>query len=191
MITLYKSLVRSHLEYCSPFWNPAKVSDIQEIESVQQTFTAKIDSLQHLHYWDRLKSLSLMSLQRRRERYIVLNMWKILNGLTSNDLQVHFKENPRLGIQAKVPSMKKSSSAAHQTLFESSFSVMGPRLWNCIPPDLRKISTLDSFKHHLTDFLLSVPDKPPIRSYTSPNSNSILEWRNDRDASALWGGQRI
>ena len=191
MITLYKSLVRSHLEYCSPLWNPGKVSDIQEIESVQRTFTAKVHGFQHLHYWDRLKALSLMSLQRRRERYIVLNMWKILNGLTSNDLQVHFTENSRLGIQAKVPSIKKISSAAHQTLFESSFSVMGPRLWNCIPAKLRKISTLDSFKHHLTDFLLSVPDKPPIRGFTSPNSNSILDWRNDRDASALWGGQLI
>ena len=29
MVTLYKSLVRSHLEYCCPLWHPSKISDIE------------------------------------------------------------------------------------------------------------------------------------------------------------------
>ena len=81
MLTLYKSMVRSLFEYCCPSWNPSKVSDIQELEGVQRTFTSRIAGTQHLDYWGRLKKLSLMSLQRRRERYLLLHMWKILHGM--------------------------------------------------------------------------------------------------------------
>ena len=191
MILLYKSLVRCHLEFCSPLWNPTKISDIQELESVQRAFSARINAFQHLHYWDRLKKLGLMSLQRRRERFIVLHMWKICHGSTPNELKIRFEYNNRMGLTAKVPPLHKGCALANQTLYENSFGVRGPRIWNCIPADLRAIQRMDTFKSKLTEFLLIVPDTPPIRGYTPINSNSILEWRNNRDASALWGGRRI
>ena len=133
----------------------------------------------------------IMSLQRRREHYVIMHMWKILHGLTSNDLQVQFTVNPRLGNLAKVPSFRKKISAADQTPYEISFSVMGHKLWNCLPTQIRAISEHDSFKHQMTAFMLSVPDKPPIRGFTSPNSNSLLHWRNDQEMSALWGGPQL
>ena len=39
--------------------------------------------------------------------------------------------------------IRTKSSAAHQTLYETSFSVMGPRLWNCIPWHIRAVSKHD------------------------------------------------
>ena len=60
-----------------------------------------------------------MSLQRRRERYIILHMWKILNKSTSNDLNIQFNQRHRLGIQAIVTPIRKKSSQAFQTLYEN------------------------------------------------------------------------
>ena len=191
MLTLYKSMVRSLLEYCSPLWNPIKIGDIQDLESVQHNFISRIAGTKEMNYWERLQHLSLMSLQRRRERYIILHMWKIINGQTTNDIGFQFKRKPRFGLQAIVPSVNRKSSASNQTIRDSSFSIMGPRLWNCVPYQLTSISELSLFKGKITKFLLTVPDKPPLRGYTTANSNSILDWRSDRDATSLWGGYKM
>lgn len=188
VLPLYKSLVRCHIEYCSPLWNPYKIEDIQQLESIQRSFTSRIAGLKDLHYWDRLKKLSLMSLQRRRERYIVIHMWKLKNGYTSNDLQISFVNHKRHGIVAEVPALAKGCRSKFQTIRENSFKIKGPRLWNCIPKLIRSYTVLDTFKKQLTKFTLLVPDKPPIRGYTTPNSNSLLDWQNNKEASVFYGG---
>ena len=50
MILLYKSLVSCHLEHCSLLRNPTKIAYIQELESVQRVFSARINTVQRLHY---------------------------------------------------------------------------------------------------------------------------------------------
>ena len=80
-------MVRSRLEYCCPVWNPVKISDIQKLENVQRCFVRKIAGLKDMDYWDRLKKLKMMSLQRRRERYCIIQVWKIINGHAPNDVR--------------------------------------------------------------------------------------------------------
>ena len=130
LITLYKSLVRSHLEYCCPVWHPWNIGEIQQLENVQRAFTRKITNVSHLHYWDRLKKLGLMSLQRRRERFLIVTMGKIMNNQCTNEVGIIFIfNNPsRLGIKAQIPPLSKSSTARNQAIRDHSLSVIGPKL---------------------------------------------------------------
>ena len=187
MLTLYKSMVRCRLEYCCPLWNPADIASIQAIESVQQHFTKKIKGYQHLPYYERLKGLQLQSLQRRRERYIVIYMWKIKHGLCPNDLEISFSDsNGRSGPLATIPSLVRGSRAVHQTLYDNSFAVVGPKLWNILPASVKNEETITSFKAAVYTFCSSFPDNPPVRGYNPLNRNSMLDWATCRSHATGW-----
>ena len=183
MMTLYNSIIRSRLEYLSPLWNPSKIEDIKTIEGVQRYFTSKITGLDNYTYWERLQKLNLLSLQRRRERFIIIMMWKILNNVCPNSLNIQKTISDRRGLKAVVPPLTKSASAHSQSVYDSSFGVMGPRLWNCLPAKLTNITSKTTFKTHLSRYLVRFPDHPPVDGISS--ENSLLEMNR----SKMMGGQ--
>ena len=81
MMTLFKSLVLTRLDYGSQLWSPHLVKHIDQLEKNQISFTKHITGMQSLEYSERLVSLKLYSLQRRRERYCIIYVWKIIEGL--------------------------------------------------------------------------------------------------------------
>ena len=170
MTTLYKSLVRSRLEFSCPLWTPSKIEDIVKIEQVQRNFTAKVAGFKEFHYWDRLRGLKLMSLQRRRERYTILHLHKIINKTVSSDLNITTSYSDRRGLYVNVPPILKHTKHRFQTLYDSSFTVFAPRLFNTLPKNIRGENRFEPFKSKLTAYLLSIPDQPPIKGEQSGNS---------------------
>jgi len=168
------------LHYCCPLWNPNNSSMLcSKIENVQRTFTRKIDGMSELDYWDRLKTLHLYSVQRRRERYIVIYMFKILHNLVPN-CKITFRSNPRTGIHAVVPKLDRNRPSLALHMLENSFSYVGPLLYNSIPSALRKmydnIDPVGTFKSQLDAFLMYVPDEPTVQGRTRrANSNSLID----------------
>ena len=176
MVTLYKSLVRSRLEYCFPLWCPTKLGDIRALENVQRSFTSKIDGLRDVDYWERLSHLKILSLQRRRERFMLFHVWKILNEKAPNDIGIAFERRDDF-IKALVVPLPRCSTRL-QSLHETSFLVRGAKLWNLIPKRSTKLDTFSAFKTSVDSFLEFIPDRPPIEGYHAPNNNSLLQILN-------------
>ena len=82
MLTIDKSIIRPHLEYCVQVWNPPAKHGywglIMDIEGVQRNFTRLIDGLGLLTYEQRLDSLGLTTLIERRMRGDLIETFKIL-----------------------------------------------------------------------------------------------------------------
>ena len=121
-----------------------------------------------------------MSLQRRRERYLIIFMWKIYYGKVSNDLEICFVDNVRFGLRAIIPSLVTSAANKAQTLIDKLFSVKGPQTWNSVPKHIKNIDKLELFKVELDKWLSNFPDRPPVHGYVVQNNNSILDWNSSR-----------
>lgn len=80
MTLVYKSHVRSILEYSSILWNPYHIYAIDHIEKVQRRFTRLFPDLRCQPYRQRLKALGLLSLNSRRLRYRLIFLYKLFNG---------------------------------------------------------------------------------------------------------------
>ena len=76
--------------------------DIQTIETVQRTFSHEITEVQHLNYWERLHTLKLDFLQRRRERYIITYIWRTTQHMVSNIDQKPSKSGTQFVIEYRV-----------------------------------------------------------------------------------------
>ena len=176
MLTLYRSLVLPLVEYCCQLWSPQGVELIRKIEAVQRNFTYRIQGMRELNYWERLEQLGLYSLERRRDRYFVIYVWKIINGHAPNfeNMAIGTRQNDRRGLTCIIPRYV-STPGRIQTLKEGSFMVHGPRLFNEIPRDLREFEgSPETFKAKLDVFLKTVPDKPALPHYRQPASGNGL-----------------
>ena len=78
-LKLYKVLVRPHLEYAVSVWAPYLKTDVALVESVQRKATKWAPSLRHLQYCDRLKRLNLPSLEFRRLRCDLIQIFKLIH----------------------------------------------------------------------------------------------------------------
>ena len=167
LLILWKSLVRPIVDYCSQLWCPTAPGQINTIEKVQVNFFKKIIGMQDLDYWEQLKDLKVTSLQRRRERYICIYMWKILENIVPN-FGVEVIDNERTGRYCRIPTIRSTVPHRINNLRFKSMAVNGPRIFNSLPRNLRNMSScsVDSFKGSLDKYLSVIPDEPRVQGLT-------------------------
>ena len=193
MLTLWKSLVLSEHDYCCQLWSPQKIGIVQSIEIVQHFYLKRIYGFSHLTYWEQLCKSKLYSLERRRERYIAMYTWKMLEGLVPNIATgtnaIVGIWHPRRGRECHGPSVAASAPSRIRTIRYASFSINGPRIFNSLPQYVRDTTNCDNsvFKARLDHYLTQIPDQPLIPGYTAYrqcDTNSIVDWSNNAQCRA-------
>jgi len=149
-VTLYKTMVRPHIEYASSVWSPYLVKHKRSIENVQRRATKMVSELRDLPYSDRLKQLGLPTLEYRRLRADMVQTYRLIHGLDKmtgdNFLEL---SNQQSGYGTRGNSFKLNKTRTNTTRYARSFKHRVVAEWNVLPDYVVNAPTLNSFKSRL------------------------------------------
>ena len=130
-----------------------------------------------LSYTERLTVSKLYSLQRRREIYIIIYVWNILEGLVPNLFPPICTKTSDRGGRACISSHINVGRLG--ALEYNSFRWCAIRLFNQLPLFVRNATVcyIHSFKKQLDSYLAIVPDSPCLPGFNnSLDHGDCLRW---------------
>ena len=159
-ITIYKTYIRSIIEYNSTIWNPDLKSDIRKIESIQTKFTRKLCqklNIKFNSYLHRLDILNLETLEKRRIKSDLILTYKFYNNLLDIEFKDFFQESVitnRYNLRRHNKYLDKPElcdTKARRNFFSNRII----KIWNKLPQDIILSKTLTIFKSKLNKIDLS------------------------------------
>ena len=146
-VSLYKCMVRSHLDYCCPVWSPYRRGDIATVEKVQKKATKMIPALKNLSHRDRLKACNMSTLHYRRLRGDIIETYKILSGKYDAKLAPKFDLS---GIQTTRGSdLRIFKTRSKYDLRKFYFTNRVVDAWNSLPNWIVTAYSTNTFKRRL------------------------------------------
>ena len=147
MLRLYKALVRPHVEYGMAVWSPWYIKDKELIERVQRRFTKSIRGLQSMDYNQRLVKLGLWTLEERRNRNDLIEVYKMIHGHSSIPLDTFFVlRNNKRTRGHKYTLYKKACCRDVRAHF---FSGRVVNRWNRLTEEVVDVGSINGFKRGL------------------------------------------
>jgi hypothetical protein len=147
LLPLYKTLVRPLVEYCTPAWSPHYSKDKIILEKIQHRFTRLIPGLKQLDYNTRLNRLNLWTLEERRNRADLIELFKIYKGLSEIDFDALFELANDSRTRGHTLKLKKHHCRLDLRKFFFSERVISR--WNALDNEAVTATSVNSFKSQL------------------------------------------
>ena len=143
-IFLYKSLIRSILEYGNCIWSPMYKRQSISIENVQRRATRLIRVISDFSYEDRLLYLDLPSLKYRRIRGDLIQLYRLVHNIDNLEPTNFFTYSNvtfTRGDKFKIYMSRCTTSVRHNSFIQRTL-----KTWNGLNFNSKNAKSLDIFK---------------------------------------------
>ena len=149
---LYNTYVRPHLEYYVQALSPYLQKDITLLENIQRRATKLVKGLEYLPYERRLHHLNLYSLEQRRIRGDLIEVFKLMHNERDLPADQFFKRATTISQQPRDHSQKLYKGQSRTQLCQNFFTQRVVDQWNRLPLRVINTETVVSFKAALDKY---------------------------------------
>ena len=171
-LNLYKTLVRPHLEYATQIWSPIYKKDKVILENVQRRATRLIKCVQNKSYQERLTFLGLPTLEYRRERADMVQVFKIMHDIDKVDKGKLFQMSECNTTRGH--SLKLFKKRSRLNVRANYFTQQVVDQWNSLPECVVTAPSLNAFKSRLNKLWKDHPFKFNPACYLTNDYNTRL-----------------
>ena len=166
---LANSLVSSKLDYCNSLYSGISQTNLNKLQRIQNSLARVITNTtsKYQHITPTLKKLHWLPIKQRIDYKTCLLTYKTLTNQQPTYLYNSLSFPSHSVSTRSSDSLVLSNPYVRSSLGKRAFSVIGPRLWNSLPPDTRNSSSLPIFRSILKTHLFKIAF-PPLGSFPSP-----------------------
>ena len=157
-LKLYCVYVRPHLEYAIQSWSPWQIQDKEVLEKVQKRAIRMVSNMKGKTYEERLLEANMTTLETRRFRGDLIQMYRIMTGKDDVDSNIWFQTmadsrgtgigtRQATGLHNVLP--QESNNQTRSNFF--SQRVVAP--WNALPNWVKQSNTVNMFKNRLDEHM--------------------------------------